>query len=155
MADQTLTTALQQCRDNLIVLSQRTLSDSVGTYSYIEVRPNAYPVIEFKVTGGNRTKTSSTQQVYNVNLYMKITCAEFKQGFDGQAQDLVEFTYLPTVLQYFEEHGELSIFPTNPTPPYLDTINSGINNFQALTQDNKIIIVLNWQLIFDTSFLRC
>jgi hypothetical protein len=155
MADQTLTTALQQCRDNLIVLSQRALSVSVGTYAYIESRPNAYPVIEFKVTGGNRTKTSTTQQTYNVNLYMKITCAEFKQGFEGQAQDLAEFTYLPTVLQYFEEHGELNILPANPTPPYLDIVNTGISNFQAVTQENKINIILNWLLVFNTSFLRC
>jgi len=155
MADATLTTALQACRDSLTQLGQLALLNSVGTYPYIVAAPNAYPRIEFKVTGGNRQKTSSTTQEYDVNLYMKITCAKFAQGFDGQAQDLAEFTYLPQVLQYFEEHAELRNPQTNIAPPYLDAINTGIANFQAMTQQNEIVIVLNWLLVFDTSFLRC
>jgi hypothetical protein len=154
MSQITLAIAMQTARDNLKVMGQEALVNSVGTYDYITVKPNAYPLIEFVVGQGQRTKISGTQQQFAIGIRMVITCAEFLQGFEGQAQDVAQFDYLPTVLQYFEVHGNLKT-ATLPRPAYLDAINSGVTGFQATALNNKIVLILNWNLIFITNFERC
>lgn len=154
MTQATLAENFQAVRDNLVVMGQEAVPESMGTYPFVVKEGNTYPKIDFIVQSGSHQRTSNTTQSYTIALRMRIVCGTVAQGYDGQGQDLMQFTILPTVLQYFEQHPGIR---TNAlqAPPSLDRVNTAINSFSTGIEDKKLVITLNWNIVFRTNFLRC
>lgn len=153
MSNPTLTDAFTLTRDNLTALTQAALPDMTEVLAYVDVIPNAYPLTQFYFGKVRYQRESSTTQTFSTSMEMDITVAEFKQGYDGQAQQMAQFTYLPTFLQYFYEHSSLTY--NGVGIPFLDIINSGVQDAGVEVRNNRLMIVLNWTLIYRTGFVKC
>ncbi len=153
MANKTLTEAFTATRDNLTALTRVALSDMTEVLAYVDVIPNAYPLTQFYFGQGRYARESNSTQLFTFPMEMDVIVAEFKQGYDGQAQQMAQFTYLPTLVQYLYEHS--SLIYNGVSVPLLDIVNSNIESFGVQVRDNRLIIVLNWSLIYRTSFVKC
>lgn len=153
MPNPTLQDAFTKTRDNLTALTRLALSDMTEVLAYVDVIPNAYPLTEFYFGRGRFQTTSASTQDFTFAMEMDVTVAEFKQGYDGQAQQMAQFTYLPQLIQYLYQHSSLKY--NTVTVPFLDIINSQMDDFGVQVRDNRLVIVINWTLIYKTSFDSC
>jgi len=151
MADQTFKQALQQTRDNLVVMGQLCHTEIVKTLPYVEVEGNTLPIIDFVVTGMNERNTAQAMQTFTVTARMRVVVDQFLAGYEGNRQQDAYFDYLPTVLQYFAEHPRLN-YSVSTVIPWLDELNTAITSANINTDDGRIVIILNWNWVYNTAF---
>ena len=155
-----LSTSFATVRDRLAALGNLAVTNSVSTLPYIVPQTTAYPHTDFFVQGVSRQLLADAKQQWTLSVRMVIHVAQFNQGYDGQAQLDAQWTVLPTALQYFEEHSALKTVASDSAIPWLDPINSAITNSTIQVANlgeglgGEINLLLNWSLVFKTSFPR-
>lgn len=155
MPTATLKDGFQGVRDRLVTISQAAVSTSVATLDYAVPQLSIYPRIEFLVIRTTRQRISDTRQLFTSQWRMTVYCAQFQQGFDGQAQDDAQFNILPTMLEYFEKHSSMKALATDSSPAYYDPVNSGIAAAAVQIVDKEIRIVIDWNIAFNIGIQRC
>jgi len=153
MPNPTLKDAFTLVQTNLTALTRAALSDMTEVLAYVDVIPNAYPLTQFYMGRGRFQTTSASTQSFTFAMEMDVTVAEFRQSYDGQAQQMAQFSYLPQLIQYLYQHS--SLMYNSVSVPFLDIINSQMDDFGIQVRENRLVIVINWTLIFMTSFDSC
>jgi hypothetical protein len=156
MADVTLEQILGITRDNLKAMAQIALPESVKTLPYVEVQGDTDPQSDFVVTGTNYRRQTEAMQLFTFNIRMRVTVDKVLAGFEGNRQELAYFVYLPRLLQYYAQHPSLA-YRNNvgvivTAPPGVDDENTAITSSGVDISTGKIIITLNWNILYRTSF---
>lgn len=156
MADKTFKDSLQTTRDNLAAMGQLCHSNIIKTTPYVEIEGNTLPIIDFVINGVSYQRLTEGFQQFTVNLRMRVIVDQFLAGFEGNRQQDAYFDYLPTVLQYFAQHPSLAYMNASnirvAAPAYIDDENTAITSSQCTVDNGRIVIVLNWGILFRTSF---
>ena len=158
MTDKTFKESLQTTRDNLTAMGQLCHAQIIKTTPYVGVEGNTLPIIDFVVSGMNYQRFVEGFQLFTINLRMRVIVDQFLAGFEGNRQQDAYFDYLPTVLQYFAQHPSLAYMDASnvrhASPPYIDDENTAITSAQVGVDNGRIVITLNWNILYRTSFAQ-
>jgi len=154
MANATFTDAMQQAVTNLEAIIRLSLPSVTGVYSYVVPESSTVPYAQFFITNSQYARQSDSQQAFNVNVRVKVIVDRVLAGYDGQSQNIGQWTYTPALLEGFQKYGGLN-YPNGTPVPLLDTINTGAPTMTTAIEGHDFVLIFNWLWVFRTTIQRC
>ena len=162
MADQTLTDAFSTLRTRLVQMGFDALADlSMHSLDYADDsgRGGNYPYWEVvipRLTLERQTQGANRQRI-PLQIEQRYWAGLVTESYEGDLQERVYWNYLPTALQYFEEHRALRYTGVTTGIPFLQDTNSGITGVEVRTPEVEggyaLVLVFTWSITRDTSFV--
>lgn len=155
MADATLLETFAGMQERLVQMGINALSNTVQSYSYRTARNNTFPYWDADVAEVTSNLTGfSEMQLLTVTVNQYLHCGTKTQGFEGQLQQAIYWSYMPVCMQYFIQHQALTYPGETDYLPFLDPENSRVLRARPELVEGYYRIRFDWVFQLQTSFER-